>query len=169
MNKSTRKLVLMGLFIAIAIALNYFERFIPIVITIPGVRLGLANVVTLVGLSILSVREVFVILIMRTVLSSLFYGSLSALMFSLGGGLLALIVMAILWRYKDRFISTLGISVAGALAHNIGQVSVAYFILNTSAIFGYLAILLGSAVITGILIGVVAVRTSQYLLRHYRL
>lgn len=169
MNKNTRKLVVMGLFVALAIALNYFERFIPIVITIPGVRLGLANVVTLVGLSILSVREVFAILMMRTVLSSLFYGSLSALMFSLGGGLLALIVMAILWRYKDRFISMLGISVAGALAHNIGQVSVAFFILNTTAIFGYLTILLVSAVVTGVLIGVVAERTSYYLLRHYRL
>ncbi len=160
---SVKRLTTLSMMIAVAIMLNYFERFIPIVIAIPGVRLGLANVVTLVCLSIFGYRDSFIILIMRTLLSAFFYGSLSALMFSLGGGLFALSAMALLWRFRGKFLSIVGISIAGAIFHNVGQVFVAYVILATPSIFGYLPILLVSAVISGILIGVVAQRTISYL------
>ncbi len=166
-GQSVRQLTMLSLLIAVAIMLNYFERFVPIAITIPGVRLGLANVVSLICLSLFGARQAFIVLIMRTVLSSFFYGSVSALLFSLGGGLLALAVMALLWRFKDGAISTIGISVSGAIFHNVGQVVVAYFILGTSSIFGYLPVLLLSAVITGLLIGVVAQRTIPYLQYHF--
>ncbi len=166
-SSAIRRLTMLSLLIAVAIMLNYFERFIPIVISIPGVRLGLANVVSLVCLSLFGYRDAYIVLIMRTLLSAFFYGSLSALLFSLGGGLLALTVMALLWRYKDSFLSIIGISVAGAIFHNVGQVTVAYFILATPSIFGYLPVLLLSAIITGILIGVVTQRTIPYLQYHF--
>ncbi len=163
---SVQRLTTLSLMIAVAIMLNYFERLIPIAITIPGVRLGLANVVSLVCVSLYGYRDAYVVLIMRTLLSSFFYGSLSALLFSLGGGLFALTIMVALWRFKDSFLSIVGISIAGAIFHNIGQVFVAFVILATPSIFGYLPVLLISAIITGILIGVVAQRTMPYLTTH---
>ncbi len=166
-SQSIRRLTTLSLLIAAALMLNYFERFIPIIIAIPGVRLGLANVVSLVCISLFGYRDAFVVLIMRTLLGAFLYGSLSALFFSLGGGLLALVAMSLLWRFKDGKLSLVGISVVGAIFHNIGQVLVAFLILGSASIFGYLAVLLASGVITGILIGVVAQRTIPYLDKRY--
>ncbi len=162
-HNSTRKLTTLSLMLALAIALNYFERFIPINATIPGVRLGLANVVSLICLHFFSCRDAYLLVFMRTVLSAFFYGSLSALLFSLGGGLCALTAMVLLWPLLGDKLSLGGVSVCGAIFHNVGQVAVAYFILSTPAIFAYLPILLISAVVTGILTGVVAQRVIFYL------
>jgi heptaprenyl diphosphate synthase len=159
----TKKLVLLALMVAIALALNYFERFIPIVITLPGVKLGLANVVSLIALSLFGFSEVLTIVILRTVLSASFYGSISALMFSLAGGVLSLIGMKLLFGFRKKGLSTIGISVFGAVCHNIGQVTVAVIILNSTAIYAYLPFLLMSSVVTGIVIGIVAERAINYL------
>lgn len=167
MRVKTRKLVLLSLFVAIALMLNYFERFIPIAITIPGVKLGLSNVVSLVALSMFTFPEVLSLVILRTLLASMFYGSISALMFSMAGGVLSLIVMSLLFRFRGKGLSTVGVSVAGALGHNVGQVSVAVIILKSAAIYAYLPILLVSGVVTGILIGVVGERTIKLMMAHY--
>ncbi|PIE77254.1 MAG: heptaprenyl diphosphate synthase [Clostridiales bacterium] len=165
-NYSTRKLTMLSLMLAVAITLNYFERFIPISATIPGVRLGLANVVSLLCLQYYGYKDAFLLVILRTVLSAFFYGSLSALMFSLGGGLFALTAMSVLWAMRGNRLSLIGVSVGGAIFHNVGQVTVAYFILATPAIWSYLPFLLVSAVVSGVLTGVVAQRVSGYLKAH---
>lgn len=154
------------MFIGIALMLNYFERFIPIAITIPGVKLGLSNVVSLVALSLFGFYEVLVLVILRTLLSATFYGSISAMMFSMAGGIFSLVAMWSLYRYRGKWISTIGISVAGAVFHNIGQVSVAVLILKSAAIYAYLPMLLVSAIITGVLIGVVADKTINVMGTH---
>ncbi len=167
-KSSTQKLTTLSLLLAIAIALNYFERSIPISTTIPGIRLGLANVVSLICLQFYGYKDAFLLVVLRTVLSAFFYGSLSALMFSLGGGLFALTAMSALWAARGDRLSTIGISVGGAIFHNVGQVTVAFFILATPAIWSYLPFLLVSAVVTGILTGVVAERVAGYLQKHIK-
>ncbi len=166
MQNKTKRLVNLSLFIAMATMLNYFERFIPITIAIPGVKLGIANVVTLVTLAIYGRKDAFMLIIIRTTLASLFYGGFGSLIYSLAGGLTALLIMSILWRWQEKYISIIGISVLGALGHNVGQVLAAAFILQTPAIFSYLSILLVSAVVTGVIIGIVGQRVIAYLKIH---
>ncbi len=167
-HRPVKRLVFIGLFISLALTLNYFERFIPIAITMPGVKLGLANVVSLVALSLFSLPEVLAIVIIRTLLSATFYGSISALMFSMAGGVLSLLGMWALMKLKLESISTIGISIFGALCHNVGQVTVAVVILQSVAIYSYLPILLVSSLVTGVIIGIVAQRTVPYLKHVYR-
>lgn len=166
-NRPVKRLVFIALFISIALTLNYFERLIPIVNPIPGVKLGLANVVSLVALSLFSLPEVLAIVVIRTILGAAFYGSISALMFSMAGGIMSLLGMWLLLRLKLKQVSTVGISVFGAVCHNFGQVSVAVVILQSAAIYSYLPILLVSSVITGVLTGIVASRTIPYLERFH--
>lgn len=166
-HRPVKRLVFIALFISIALMLNYFERLIPIANPIPGVKLGLANVVSLVALSIFSLPEVFTIVVIRTLLGATFYGSYSALMFSMAGGILSLLGMWLLLKLKLKSLSTVGISVFGAVCHNVGQVTVAVLILQSTAIYAYLPILLVSSLITGVLTGVVASRTIPYLERFH--
>lgn len=163
-----KRLVFLGLFISIALTLNYFERFIPIVIVLPGVKLGLANVVSLIALTLFTLPEVMAIVILRTVLSAAFYGSISAFLFSMAGGVFSLLGMWLLLKINLKNVSTVGISVFGSLCHNLGQLTVAVILLNSVAIYSYLPILLFSSAITGVIVGVVAEKTIPVLEKVYR-
>lgn len=139
--------------IALALALSYTERFIPLqlVVPLPGVKLGLANIVTLVALYLLGFRHAFMILIPRCILGALFGGGITALMFSLLGGILALSVMAL--AKKSGFFSIYGVSILGAAAHNIGQILAAMALMRSVYIGAYLPYLLTISVLTGLLTG----------------
>ena len=151
---NTKKLALQAILVAAALALSYIERFIPLqmVIPLPGVKLGLANIVSLFALYFLGWRSAFVILILRCVLGAVFGGGVTALMFSLTGGLLSMAVMAVT-RYVP-FFSVYGASLCGAAAHNIGQIIVAVITLNS--IVAYLPFLLLVGLVTGMLTGAAA-------------
>ena len=117
-------ITLCGLLTALAIVLSLVERLFPLdaVVPVPGAKLGLANVVTLFALTRVSARDALAVVVCRVAISSLLMGSVTAFLFSLFGGLLSLIVMWALLRAEGTFCSLLGVSVAGAAAHNIGQV-----------------------------------------------
>ena len=119
-----KKITLCGLLTALAVVLSLVERLFPLdaVVPVPGVKLGLANVVTLFALTRVSARDALAVVVCRVAISSLLMGSVTAFLFSLFGGLLSLIVMWALLRAEGTFCSLLGVSVAGAAAHNIGQV-----------------------------------------------
>ena len=153
---NTKKLALQAILVAAALALSYIERFIPLqmVIPLPGVKLGLANIVSLFALYFLGWRSAFVILILRCVLGAVFGGGVTALMFSLTGGLLSMAVMAVT-RYVP-FLSVYGVSLCGAAAHNIGQIIVAVITLNSIYIVAYLPFLLLVGLVTGMLTGAAA-------------
>ena len=153
---NTKKLALQAILVAAALALSYIERFIPLqmVIPLPGVKLGLANIVSLFALYFLGWRSAFVILILRCVLGAVFGGGVTALMFSLTGGLLSMAVMAVT-RYVP-FFSVYGVSLCGAAAHNIGQIIVAVITLNSIYIVAYLPFLLLVGLVTGMLTGAAA-------------
>lgn len=159
----TRKLTYMALLTALALIIFVLESYIPAPVPIPGVKLGLANIITLYALWTLHPREAFSILIVRILLGSIFAGQLMSLLYSLSGGLLcfALTLAA------RRFLSEQQIwvsSIIGAVAHNIGQILVAILITATPGVAVYLPLLLISAIITGSFTGFAA----QQLYLHMR-
>ena len=149
----TKRIVQGAVLVALALALSYSERFIPLqlLIPLPGVKLGLANVVTLIALYQLGTKQAFTILVLRCVLGSLFGGGITGLWFSLAGGILAMAVMALCRNVP--FLSIYGVSVLGAAAHNIGQILVAMVLMRSPYVVLYLAYLLGVAVCTGLATG----------------
>ena len=149
----TKKIALCAVLVALALALSYVERFIPLqlVIPLPGVKLGLANTVTLIALYLLGRKYAFGILIPRCILGAFFGGGITGLLFSLTGGLLALGIMSLV--KKSRLFSVYGISVLGAAAHNIGQILAAMAVMGSAYIAAYLPYLLLVAIFTGLATG----------------
>lgn len=152
-----KRIALCGVLTAVALVLSLVERWIPLnlVIPIPGIKLGLANIVTLFALTTMYRREAAAILLCRILLGSIFAGSITSFLFSLFGGFLSLAVMALLLRRKDSWFSLYGISAAGAAAHNIGQIVAAMIVLGTSDILAYLPLLLISAIPMGFVTGLI--------------
>ncbi len=153
MMKAKRKTALYGLMIALAFIFSYIESLFPVV-GIPGVKLGLANLVVLVTLVLLRPRDALAISCLRILLVGFTFGSPASMLYSLAGGLVSLGVM-ILFRRSEKF-SILGVSVAGGVSHNLAQLAVAAAVLRTPQIVWYLPILLLSGLLTGALIGVAA-------------
>lgn len=149
----TKRLTLCAILIALAMALSYTERFIPLqmVVPLPGVKLGLANIVTLVALYLMGPKAAFAILIPRCIFGAVFGGGITGLAFSLTGGLLAMAVMAL--AKKCPLFSIYGVSILGAAAHNIGQILAAMVLMNSVYIGAYLPYLLGVALFTGFATG----------------
>ena len=148
-----KQVSLCAVMIALALALSYTERFIPLqlVIPLPGIKLGLANIVTLVALYIFKTKYAYMILIPRCILGAVFGGGITGLLFSLWGGVLALAVMA--QAKKCRLFSVYGVSILGAAAHNIGQILASMVLMNSVYIGSYLPYLLVVAVFTGLVTG----------------
>lgn len=152
MNKAKEE-SLCAIMLALALALSYAERLIPLqlVVPLPGIKLGLANIVTLVVLYTLKTRYALLILIPRCCFTAAFGGGATGFWFSLCGGLLALIAM-ILAKRATCF-SVYGVSMIGAAAHNIGQILAAMVLMSSVYIGAYLPYLLLVAIVTGLLTG----------------
>ena len=155
MKLSTKQLTLCAVLTAMALALSYLENFFPLslAIPIPGIKLGLANIVTLSALYALGPGQALLILVARCLLGAVFAGNLNALIFSLLGGVTAMLVMIGLSRV--RALSVYGVSVGGAAAHSCGQVAAAVLTLGNTAPLYYLPVLLGVSLFTGALTGLI--------------
>lgn len=151
--KKTKRLVLLAMLTAVAMILSYVESLLPSV-GIPGVKMGLANIAVIFALFRFGWKEAAALSLVRVVLVSLLFGSVGAMLYSLAGAVLSLAVMALLRRI-DRF-STVGISVAGSVAHNAGQILMAMLILQTKQLLGYLPVLAVSGIAGGVLTGLAA-------------
>lgn len=151
--KRTRKLTLCAVLISLALVLSYMERFFPLqmLVPMPGVKLGLANIVSLAALYLLGGRSAYIILALRCILGSAFGGGFTSLMFSLTGGTLAMLVMAASRRLP--FLSIYGVSILGAAAHNIGQILSAMVLMHSVYIGAYLPYLLAVGLFTGFATG----------------
>ena len=165
MKLTTKQLTLCALLTAMALALSYLENLFPLTlaIPIPGVKLGLANIVTVFALYTLGPGEVLLILLARCLLGSLFAGNMNTLVFSLLGGLCALGAMVLLSRRRG--LSVYGVSVGGAAAHNCGQILAALLTLGSTAPLYYLPVLLAVSLLTGALTGLASACLFQGL-RH---
>ena len=148
-----------GVFVALALIFSYVETLIPFQIGIPGVKLGLANLIVVIALYKTDVKEALLLSVTRVVLSGFIFGNLASILYSLAGGLLSLAVMALLKKYADLSI----IGVAGGVFHNIGQLVVAAIVVETYSVTGYLPVLLVAGLITGFVIGTVATEITRRL------
>ncbi len=161
--RSSKRLALCAVLAAVALTIFVAESQIPPVVPMPGVKLGLANIVTLVAIVLLGRRDALAVLAVRLILGAAFTGGFSAFMFSAVGGLFAYIVMAALVGvFPEKMLWV--VSVLAALAHNAGQILVAVFVTGTPGIAVYILILAASGVVTGAFTGL----AGMFLIRAVR-
>lgn len=153
MRFSTKQLTTCAVLAALALALSYVEGMFPPPVPLPGFKLGLANIVTLFALYALGAAPALAILLVRVLLGAMFAGNASALIYSLLGGLCAMLVMIALSRWDK--LSIYGVSIGGAAAHNAGQVAAAVLTLGNAAPVAYLPVLLIVALFSGALTGLI--------------
>ncbi len=139
--------------IALAFTFSYLESLLPINLGIPGIKLGLANLVTVTAIYLLPAGSAFGIAVVRILLSGLTFGNAVSLIYSLCGGLLSFAVMLACRRTK---LSPVGVSIIGGITHNAGQLTAAAILLGTPRIVYYMPVLLIAGTVTGLLIGIVA-------------
>ena len=152
---NTKKLSLTAMLTGIAVVIFVIEMQIPLPITIPGIKLGLANVVTLFTLVVLGEKEAFFVLFMRIIICSIFAGGISSFIYSASGGVLCFIVMCAALKLLGNNLLW-AISAFGSIAHNMGQLIAARIITANSAVFLYMPLLIISGIITGIFTGLCA-------------
>ena len=153
MVKGHKQFVQTAIVCALAICLSIIENYIPMPGILYGVKPGLSNIAVMVSLAVISPLSAFGVVILKAVVTALLTGSLSALPYSLAGGILAFFVMYLLFSRANKKISFVGIGVFGAALHSTGQVMVSAAILQSTAIFAYLPLLLLASVITGFFTG----------------
>ena len=162
MNKSKR-VAYFALCTALAFTLSFLETLIPINIGVPGVKIGLANLVVVAALYLLDKKEAFAISMIRILVSGLVFTGAFSLLYSFTGGILSFFVM--LLAMKSKKISILGVSILGASVHNIGQIIVAAIVMHTPRIVYYLPVLLISGALAGIIVGIISKIIVQRLLK----
>lgn len=165
-HSSTQRVVYLGLTTGLALGLHIFEALIPMPtdLLVPGFKLGLANIVGLYVIINFGIRDAIVVSILRTVLGSLMSGTFMTVtfFFSFSGGLASVIVMGLLNKYCSRYFSLMGVSLAGALTHNLAQLLVAALVIQSMGIFAYLPYMLFFALPTGALVGVVTAQVNKH-------
>lgn len=152
-NRS-RQVAVFGMAVALAMILGYVELLIPISVGIPGVKLGLANLVTMICLYQMGEREAAAVSLARILLVGFTFGNMSSLLYSLAGGIVSFLCM-LLAKRSGRFGKT-GVSVVGGVTHNLGQLAVAAFVVENAAVFWYFPVLLFAGTLTGLAIGILA-------------
>lgn len=161
-NQGARRIALSGLLTSLMLVFGLIERQFPLPIAVPGVKLGLANSVLLYSLYMLGIRQSVVLMLLKALLSWLIYMNLSAMLYSLAGGVLSLIAMILVMRIKG--VSVIGVSALGAVFFNVGQILAAMLVLNTpQLLLTYLPVLMISGVVTGVLTGMVAQTVMKHL------
>lgn len=151
--KGARVLTIMGISAAAAMVLSYVESLIPVPFAVPGIKIGLANIVALFLVMKLDWKAAGAVSLIRVVLSSLLFGNIASLAYSLAGAFLSILAMALL--KKASIFSAVGISIAGAVFHNAGQILAAVIIMSSKEIIYWLPALIISGVVSGLAVGLV--------------
>ena len=160
-DNTTHKIALRGMLVAVAFVLSWVEAQFPPLMAVPGVKLGLTNLVVLVALYRLSIKDALVLNVIRILLAGLTFGNVFSMVYSLAGGILSVLVM-ILLKLTKKF-SIVSVSVAGGVFHNVGQVLVAMVVLASDGVFYYMAALWISGVVAGAVIGVLGAQLVKHL------
>ena len=150
----TKKVAMLGLTIALAMIMSYIEVLVPLSFAVPGIKMGLANIVIIFVLYKIGTNEAILVSLIRVILVSLLFSNVMAMAYSIAGAALSLLVMWIL-KKTDKF-SVVGVSVAGGIMHNVGQIIMAVILLGTEQIALYLPVLIITGTATGVVIGIVA-------------
>ncbi len=149
-----KKTAYLGVLLALALICSYVEVLIPFSIGIPGIKLGLANIVIVFAIYSMGIREAAVLSVMRVLISGFMFGNVIAIAYSLAGGLLSLLVMFLL--KKTNLLSCISVSIAGGIFHNIGQMIIAMILVDNYYVLYYVPVLMIAGFVTGALIGIVA-------------
>ena len=157
----TKKLALSAILAALAMILSYVEAMVPMPVPIPGIKLGLANLVILLAIYRLGFKYALAINCIRIFVTGLLFTGVFGILYSLAGGLLSLLVMYLL--YRTEIFSMVGVSMAGGVAHNLGQLLTACLIMSNIRLMSYFAVLLFAGIGSGILMGIVAWLVCQRL------
>ncbi len=160
-RKKNETIAMVGLMAAFAAILSYIEAIIPFSIWIPGTKLGLANIAIVVVLYIYSAKEALIVNVVRIFVVGLLFGNMFSISFSLAGAIISFIAMMLV--KKTDLFTAIGVSVIGGIAHNLGQMLVAVFVVDTYSIVYYMPALMFAGIITGIIIGVVSRLIIKYL------
>lgn len=162
---SWKKTAYLGVFLAVALICSYIESLIPFSFGIPGIKLGLANLVVVLMLYLAGSRDAFSISVLRILLVGILFGNIFSILYSFSGGILSFVVMVLL--KKTERLSCVSVSVAGGISHNIGQILMAALIVNNFHIMFYIPVLLIAGLVTGLLIGILSqeiiVRLEPYM------
>ncbi len=153
-RKKIRRMTTLSLLFALAMIFSFVESRLPTFIPIPGVKLGLCNVVIIFTLLSLGAPSAIAVSLLRVLLSSILFGNMAAFFYSLAGAILSLGAMILLKHL--RFFSAIGISVLGGVMHNIGQLLMAWILLGTAGVMYYLPVLVIAGTVAGALIGLLA-------------
>ena len=156
-----KKVAYFGVFTALALIFSYIESLIPINFGIPGAKLGLANLMVIIALYKLGAKEAYVLSLTRIILSGFLFGNLFGILYSMAGGILSLTVMTLL-KKTDKF-SVVGISMAGAVFHNLGQLIIAGIVVESTNVIYYMPVLLLVGLATGFIIGIISSETIKRL------
>ena len=152
--KKTKRIALLGLTVALAIIMSYIEVLFPLNFAVPGIKMGLANIVIVFVLYRMSLIDAVTVSLVRVFLVSLLFGNFMSLAYSLAGAVLSLALMVLL-KKTEKF-SVVGVSVAGGVMHNAGQLLMAVILMGTAQIAYYLPVLVITGTVTGVLIGLVS-------------
>ena len=164
--KMKKKVAFLGVFLALALIFSYIETWIPNVFGVPGIKLGLANIVIIILLFRFGTKEAYGISAARVILAGFLFGNLASILYGLAGAMLSLTVMLLL--KKTGKFKVITVSAVGGICHNVGQLIVAILVLENYRISYYLPVLLISGLVTGILIGIVAQEVILRLRMQYR-
>ena len=145
---------MLGLTIALAMIMSYIEALVPLSFAVPGIKMGLANIVIIFVLYKIGTKEAILVSLIRVILVSLLFSNVMAMAYSIAGAVLSLSVMWLL-KKTDRF-SFVGVSIAGGIMHNVGQIITAVILLGTEQIALYLPVLIITGTVTGVVIGIVS-------------
>lgn len=153
-GKYIRQITTMGMLVALAMVLGFVETLIPINLGIPGMKLGLANIVVVIALFLFDIKTAVVVSILRIILIAMTFGNMSMMFYSIAGASLSLLSMIAISKIKS--LSLISVSIVGGIMHNVGQIICAAFVVRTNGVFTYLPVLMIAGLVSGALIGIVA-------------
>jgi len=161
MKTQTRKITLLGIFAALAMVLSYLEMLLPpLMAAVPGIKVGLPNIIIIFILYRFSLKDAFTVSFIRLFTVTLLFGNALTFVYSLAGAVLSLLVMAIL--KKTNKFTAVGVSIAGGVSHNLGQIIVAILILETKEIAYYMGVLTVFGILAGIFVGLAGILLMKY-------
>ena len=153
-GKYIRQITTMGMLVALAMVLGFVETLIPINFGVPGMKLGLANIVVVIALFLFDIKTAVVVSILRIILIAMTFGNMSMMFYSIAGASLSLLSMIAISKIKS--FSLISVSIVGGIMHNVGQIICAAFVVRTNGVFTYLPVLIIAGLVSGALIGIVA-------------
>lgn len=162
---NTKKIAQYGLFLALALVLSYLETLLPFFVAVPGVKLGLANIVTILVLYQGGPKQALAFTLLRVLMAGVLFSGISGILYGLAGGCVSVFAMALAKRIPS--FSILGVSMSGAVFHNLGQIVVACFVVETANLMYYFPILCISGLVTGVITGFLSFLLMKYQKRYW--